>query len=91
MIQQEHFEKISLITEIENTYVCLTWEATEKAPAEPKFCRKFSGIRRNFVRTSKFAKIQNPDASGTHPDASGTHPESVPVPPKSAFGQYTLF
>ena len=39
MIQQEHFEK-KLSTEIENTYVCLTWEATEKAPAEQKTDRQ---------------------------------------------------
>ena len=39
MIQQEHFEK-KLSTEIENTYVCLTWEATEKAPAEQKTNRQ---------------------------------------------------
>ena len=38
MTQQEHLKKKS--TEIENTYVCLTWEATEKAPAEQKTDRQ---------------------------------------------------
>ena len=38
LVDHDIMKKMS--TEIENTYVCLTWEATEKAPAEQKTDRQ---------------------------------------------------
>ena len=50
MVQQEHFEK-NYSTELDNTYVCLTWEATEKATAEQKTDRQ--AVQRAVQRPAK--------------------------------------
>ena len=36
MIQKEKFDFKKYSRQVENTYVCLTWEATEKIPVEQK-------------------------------------------------------